>query len=307
MPNLRYKKLGYVALDVTDVPRAIAFHQELVGLEARPGPGPEVAVMRSRSSACDLILYPASEPGLRRIAFEMESPEHLAEARSHLERIGVETWQASPPEARFFLDRQAFRFAEPHTNLTFELYAGEEPPSGALTFEPVTNIVRLGHVVLHADESPAVVDFLVRELNFRVSDYVGGAVFMRCFPSPFHHSLAVVPDSVDHLNHVNFMVDHLDDVGRALHRFRKGDVPIVFGPGRHPPSGSVFLYFTDPDGMTFEFSSGMEEFPETGAREPRQLPLAPESFDYWGSVPTEAYGRVGRFVPPEVPVEGGSR
>ena len=98
------------------------------------------------------------------------------------------------------------------------------------------------------------------------------------------------------------MVDHLDDVGRALYRLKRQDVPIVFGPGRHPPSGSVFLYFTDPDGVTFELSSGMEEFPELGSREARRLPLLPESFDYWGSSPTEAYGRVGRFLPPEVVV-----
>ncbi len=36
----------------------------------------------------------------------------------------------------------------------------------------------------------------------------------------------------------------------------------MFGPGRHPPSESVFLYFLDPDGLTLEYSFGMEEFPE---------------------------------------------
>jgi 2,3-dihydroxy-p-cumate/2,3-dihydroxybenzoate 3,4-dioxygenase len=54
-------------------------------------------------------------------------------------------------------------------------------------------------------------------------------------------------------------------------RMKKKQVPIVFGPGRHPPSGSVFLYFLEPDGMTLEYSFGMEEFPE---REPTRTAAA---------------------------------
>lgn len=46
-------------------------------------------------------------------------------------------------------------------------------------------------------------------------------------------------------------------------------MPVVFGPGRRPASTSVFLYFLDPDGMTLEYSFGMEEFPQIGARAPR--------------------------------------
>ena len=65
------------------------------------------------------------------------------------------------------------------------------------------------------------------------------------------------------------LLDHLVVVvrDRPRHhlrdRLRKAEVPIVYGPGRHPPSGSFFLYFLDPDGMTLEYSHGMEEFPES--------------------------------------------
>jgi 2,3-dihydroxy-p-cumate/2,3-dihydroxybenzoate 3,4-dioxygenase len=89
------------------------------------------------------------------------------------------------------------------------------------------------------------------------------------------------------------MVSDIDDVGRAWHRMTKAGVKIAFGIGRHPPSGSVFLYFYDPDGMTVEYSFGMEEFPEAGAREPRMLEPVPESLDTWGAVPDAAFGRVG--------------
>ena len=71
------------------------------------------------------------------------------------------------------------------------------------------------------------------------------------------------------------MVSEIDDIGKAIWRCNKNDVPIVRGPGRHPPSDSVFFYVLDPDGITVEYSFEMEEFPEHGARPARELPFGP--------------------------------
>jgi len=150
-------------------------------------------------------------------------------------------------------------------------------------------------VVIGSSEYSRTTAFFRDELNFRVSDEVDGRItFMRCFPNPFHHSLGVASAPENRLHHVNFMVTDMDDIGRALYRLRRNDVPIVYGPGRHPPSGSVFLYFLDPDGLTLELSYGMEEFPEKDARAPRSLPPALESFDYWGGAPPDRrFGSLG--------------
>ncbi len=45
--------------------------------------------------------------------------------------------------------------------------------------------------------------------------------------------------------------------------------------------------------MTVEYSFGMEEFPEVGAREPRMLEPVPESLDTWGAVPDPMFGKCG--------------
>ncbi len=154
----------------------------------------------------------------------------------------------------------------------------------------------LGHVVINVQQPEAVTQFFEQEMNFRISDYIENAAFMRCFPNPFHHSLAIVPGPENRLNHVNFLVHSLDDFGQAMNRAKRQNAEIVFGPGRHPPSGSIFLYFLDPDAMTFEFSTGMEEFPETGGREPLHMPLSMESLDYWGGSRDPRHGSVGRFA-----------
>jgi 2,3-dihydroxy-p-cumate/2,3-dihydroxybenzoate 3,4-dioxygenase len=59
----------------------------------------------------------------------------------------------------------------------------------------------------------------------------------------------------------------------------------------------MFLYFLDPDGLTVEYSFGMEEFPEIGAREPRRLPPGLESIDFWGAVPDMKFARQGAIEP----------
>jgi 2,3-dihydroxy-p-cumate/2,3-dihydroxybenzoate 3,4-dioxygenase len=65
------------------------------------------------------------------------------------------------------------------------------------------------------------------------------------------------------------MVDSADDIGKSYWRLQRDNVPVVHGPGRHLPSGSMFLYYLDPDGLTIEYTFGMEEFPEVEPRPPR--------------------------------------
>jgi 2,3-dihydroxy-p-cumate/2,3-dihydroxybenzoate 3,4-dioxygenase len=89
------------------------------------------------------------------------------------------------------------------------------------------------------------------------------------------------------------MVTDVDDVGRATNRMRSNGVEVVYGPGRHDISNSIFFYYLDPDRMTTEYSFGMEEFPEEAAREPRQLPMRPEILDSWGGMPAPAFGKAG--------------
>lgn len=300
MSDLRYRRVGYVALNVTDRARSTAFHRATLGLEPNPlvdAGAFGATLLRGSASPCELALYDADAPGLRRVAFEMESPAWLERAHAQLGRLGVRTWETTAADREAFGQRFAFRFAEPSTGLVVELYVGDGTPAPPLAETPrLAEISRLGHVVVAVAEPEPIVDFFVREMNFKISDYIGRSAFLRCFPNPYHHSFAITLASENRLNHVNFLVESIDDVGRALHRVRRQGVEVVFGPGRHPPSGSVFLYFLDPDGMTFEFSTGMEEFPERGPRAPRKLPPVPESLDFWGSVRSPRTGAVGRFV-----------
>src|SRR5262245_66667536 len=74
---------------------------------------------------------------------------------------------------------------------------------------------------------------------------------------------------------------------RSYYFLREQGVRIVFGPGRHPTSGAVFVYFEGPDGMVYEYSTGVRLIKpdEEATYRPRQFPFAPSSFCMWGSKP----------------------
>lgn len=74
---------------------------------------------------------------------------------------------------------------------------------------------------------------------------------------PVHHKLAVFQGEQPGLCHINFQVDSLDDVMRSWHFLEAHGVEIEQGPGRHPQSTAVFVYFKGPEGLTYEYSWGV--------------------------------------------------
>ena len=296
----RYRRLGYVALNVSDLERSTAFYRDLVGLNVSDR-SESFAALRCSRDHHNVLLYQAAAPGLKRIGFELESAADLAAARRHVETLGYPLEEVPPAELSALRTVAAFRFRLPGSGLCLEFFV--QMMQLAQAYQPsVSKIERLGHVVLNVADFEQTLAVLTDKLGFRVSDFVPGfAAFLRCFPNPLHHSLAILAGGDHHLNHVNFMVTDIDDVGRAMNRMKKAGAEIVFGPGRHQPSESIFLYFLDPDRMTVEYSFGMETFPEQGAREARLLEPVPGTLDSWGSVPTPDFGKIGSIEAAGVP------
>ena len=54
------------------------------------------------------------------------------------------------------------------------------------------------------------------------------------------------------------------------------------GPGRHPQSTAVFLYFLGPEGFTYEYSFGVRRIEDDAAWSPRYFdPDELGSIDMW--------------------------
>jgi 2,3-dihydroxy-p-cumate/2,3-dihydroxybenzoate 3,4-dioxygenase len=291
----RYNKLGYVALNVSDVSRSALFYEQVVGL-TRVGVGKHgEAYLRCSSDHHNVVLYQGAV-GIARLGWQMENAGQVERMRERAQAAGLAVSDVPCAESGELQQDASLRITFPHVGLTFEFYSAiaqaDQP------FKPsVAKIERLGHVVLRTPKVADATACALDVFNFRHSDSIDGLVnFLRCFPNQFHHSLAFSRGEVNGLHHVNFMVSEIDDIGKAMTRLKRNDVPIVYGPGRHPPSESVFLYFLDPDGMTVEYSFGMETFDETGARDARNLVARPTSFDHWGNIPDPRMGKAGAIV-----------
>jgi 2,3-dihydroxy-p-cumate/2,3-dihydroxybenzoate 3,4-dioxygenase len=297
-----YEKLGYVALNVSDVTKSRAFYEKQVGLQFSGEGEGGISFLRCSEDHHTIALYPSDKPGLKRVGFEMTSEEALDVLVHRLADHGTPAMEVSAAERKILRLGRAVRITEPFSGATFEFYVTMGQFSGQPFVPTLAKIQRLGHLVLRVSGFDEACGFYTNVLGFRVSDVIDGAVcFMRCHPNPYHHGVGLGKSNEAMLHHVNFMVTEIDDIGRGISRFNKSGVPIVNGPGRHPPSGSMFLYFLDPDGMTVEYSFGMEEFPSEGARKPRIMEPVRASIDYWDSFLDPRKGTVGaieRLAPP---------
>ena len=288
---LRYARLGYCRLQTPDMDRSIGFYRDVVGLTLAKRDDDQ-AWLRCDEKPYDIVLE-NGEPGLAAVGFELESDVDLDNAHAIVDRLGLAPRWADEDEcARMKVDR-SLRFTDQVTGMEVDFYVGQQPADAPLSSQ-LTQIVRMGHVVLNVHDLSAAHRFWVETMGFAVSDRVEGmAEWLRAWPNPLHHSLALLQsrEKTNTLHHINFMVTDIDDIGKAVNRLNAAEVPIVFGPGRHLPSTSVFLYFLDPDGNSTEFSFGMELFEEQGARDARELEHKPEVMDIWGGKPDPRFGK----------------
>ena len=275
--DIRYVRLGTRDLDAAD-----RFAREVVGLEfARE----EAGARYYRSDDRDhTLVYFEGDPRDHTAGFELRDAAELDAAAAALSDRGfrVQAGSAETREQRRVHDFVSFQ--DPSGN-RIDLVVRPQH-SGRRHFPSRdAGITGFSHIGLCSTDAPRDEAFWCGMLGARVSDRIGDAALLRI--DPVHHKVALFPTTRSGIQHVNHQVASIDDVMRAAYQLRERGVKIVFGPGRHPTSGAVFLYFEGPDGMVFEYSTGVRTIaPEDEASyRPRQFPAVPSSFCMWGSKP----------------------
>lgn len=287
--DFRYRKLGYMALNVTDIERSTKFATDIFGMDPA-GEAPDGGrFFRIGPSHHDIILTPADSPSFARSSWELESEVELDKAFAHYKKIGLDPQWVGDNETTVLGLERAFRIVEPVMKTTWEYYARMSYTSVPRT-NRLTKFQGGKHYGLVVPDCKAVTDYMVENMGFMVSDYLEGwyASLLRAWPNPNHHSFAPLqfPSAKGaSFQHLAFMVEEIDDIGKLFNRVKLHDVKIQFGIGRHPTSGSIHLYIYDPDYFVWEYTLGMEQFPEENPREPRRMSAAPENLDLWQAVP----------------------
>ena len=276
------RDLRYVRLGTRDLDAAARFARDILGLEPA---GCDTGARYFRSDSRDhTLVYLKGDPHDHATAFELESQAALDAAGAALEGLKRDVkWGTKDGCAQRRVESYLC-FKDPSGNqielVVRPLHSGKDyfPQRAA-------GITGFSHIGLRTTDPVRDEAFWTQVMNARVSDRVGAAALLRI--DEVHHRMALFPSTYPGVQHVNHQVRGIDDIMRSYYFLKEQGVKIVFGPGRHPTSGAMFLYFEGPDGMVYEYSSGVrlikpEE--EAGYR-PRQFPFEPASFCMWGSLP----------------------
>jgi len=275
LKDIRYVRLGTYNLD-----DAVQYATTILGLELvrRDHSG---AYLRS-DDRDHTLAYTSGNPRDHVVAFELATPADVDAAGSELENAGYPVRAATRLECEQRWVHTAVMFKDPSGN-SIELIA--RPAHSGRRYFPSRDagITGFSHIGLHSISPREDEAFWTKMSNARVSDWIGEAPLLRI--DPVHHRMALFPSKRTGVQHVNHQVESIDDIMRSYYFLRERNIRIRFGPGRHPTSGAMFLYFDGPDGMVYEYSSGVRMITDEEAYRPRQFPAGPGSFCSWGSRP----------------------
>jgi 2,3-dihydroxy-p-cumate/2,3-dihydroxybenzoate 3,4-dioxygenase len=274
--------IRYVRLGTRDLDSATRYARSVVGLEL----GREEAGARYfRSDGRDhTLVYFEGDPSDHTVGFELRDQAALESAAVQLDaaQVVVRTGSAEECEQRRV---KAFINFRDLTGNSIDLVV--QPFHSGRRHWPShdAGITGFSHIGLCSTDPVRDEKFWTGVLGAKVSDRIGPSPLMRI--DEVHHKIALFPSRKAGIQHVNHQVASIDDVMAAYYRLKEAGVRIVFGPGRHPTSGACFLYFEGPDGMIYEYSTGVRLITaeQEADYQPRQFPMANTSFCMWGSKP----------------------
>lgn len=279
---INLQDIRYVRLATRNVAAATDYAQRILGLELVRKEG-KFTYLRGDDRDHTIVYY-EGDPRETTAAFEVRTADELEAAGVTLEGMKMDARRGTREEAEQRRVDDFVAFRDPSGN-NIELVL--RPHHSGRRYFPSRDagITSFSHIGLRTTDPVRDEAFWTGVCNARVSDRIGAAPLLRI--DEVHHKIALFPSTYPGVQHINHQVESIDDVMRAWYFLKEQGVKIVFGPGRHPTSSAMFLYFEGPDGMVYEYSTGVRLIkPEDEAGyQPRQFPFSAQSFCMWGSKP----------------------
>jgi 2,3-dihydroxy-p-cumate/2,3-dihydroxybenzoate 3,4-dioxygenase len=276
--------IRYIRLGTQDLTGACTYANEILGLRegSRTGNPKNGETVYFRSDARDHTLaYFDGDPTDHTVGFEVRDQATLDAAANELNNLGTRVKHGTELECELRRVRSFINFKDPSGN-SIDLVVA--PRHSGVTFFPTRDAGMTGfsHIGLRTTNAARDEKFWTQVCSAKVSDRIGDAPLLRI--DEVHHKIALFPSTFAGVQHINHQVESIDDIMRSWYFLQEKGIKVVFGPGKHPTSGAMFLYFEGPDGMVYEYSSGVSNITDAN-HQPRQFPFGPTSFCMWGSRP----------------------
>ncbi len=265
------QSLAYLRIQATDLAAWREFGLKVLGMVEGKGADPALH-LRMDDFPARIVILPGEKDRLAAVGWEAANAADLDEVRRALERAGVPFKEGTPAERAERRVDEMISFEDPTGNAQ-EVVHGVAlehrrvvSPYGH-TF--VTGEQGLGHIVLSTHDDEASLRFYRDVLGFKLRDsmrlppqLVGRPAdgppawlrFLGC--NPRHHSLAFLPmPTPSGIVHIMVEVGNTDDVGLALDRAKRRNVPMAATLGRHVNDLMLSFYMKSPGGFDVEFGT----------------------------------------------------
>lgn len=280
---IKLADVSYVRLGTRDLEGAAHFAASYLGLDVSERA--KDAVYFKSDAREHTLCYFDGDPGDQVVCFEVEQHSDLDAAAAQLELLGHRVQRGTREQADLRKVRDFISFKDPTGN-RIELAWRPAHSGKRYHGQRDAGITGFSHIGLCSSDLARDEAFWTKVTNARVSDRIGDAPLLRI--DEVHHTIALFPSSKPGIQHINHQVETSDDIMRSYNFLRDRQVKMVFGPGRHPTSSAKFLYFEGPDGMVFEYSSGVREIADELLWRERQFLFEPKGFCKWGAKPAIA-------------------
>jgi 2,3-dihydroxy-p-cumate/2,3-dihydroxybenzoate 3,4-dioxygenase len=300
--------IRYLRIATPNLEQAVEFATRIVGLElvAREG---KAAYFRSdrvemRGDTRDhTLVYYEGDPSQHAVGFDLKRAEDFDTIAAALEAAGAPAREGSAAEAESRRVKRVLFTRDPSGN-SLEIVARPYHSGQRGVLSRDAGVQEFSHIGLKSANPQRDEAFWTRVLNARVSEWVGELPFFRI--NTVHHSVVLFPSPQTGVQHINHQVEDHDDVMRSYYFLKQQGVKIIWGPGRHPVSTAMMLYFEGPDGMVYEYSVGVKHITPgmESTYRPRQFPFEPFSLCMWGSRPVMAdFDASAKTVPAHTPAK----
>lgn len=250
------RSLGYVRLTSPDPEAWRRFGGEFMGMMEVEGPEAGSVAFRIDDHPARLVVLPG-DAGTAAIGFEVDHRGALAELTAGLHARGIEVRDGTAEECQQRCVSGFAAFTDPDGN-PIELYYGPYLAHTDVRTPEVSGFVTgdmgMGHAIVSVEDLDAAYDLYTGVLGFRERNTMarGQVVFLGC--NPRQHTFGLGrrrgPGA---LMHLMVEVATLDDVGRALDRAHRLNVPMMQSLGRHTNDHMVSFYVYSPEGLAIEY------------------------------------------------------
>jgi 3,4-dihydroxy-9,10-secoandrosta-1,3,5(10)-triene-9,17-dione 4,5-dioxygenase len=264
--------LGYLRLEATDLEAWKTFAGDFLGLMPASAEGEETLRYRMDIYPPRLVVAPGAENKMTAMGFEVLNRRDLDKIVAGIEAAGVKVTAGTEEECAERRVNGFVRFDDPAGN-PVELFYGPILDHVRVNTPNVSKFVTgeqgMGHVIVTGENGDELFEFYTGVLGFLERNTMKGGggstvYFMGC--NPRHHTLGVASaPGPGRLIHLMVEADTLDDVGLAIDRAAKFDVPMMNSLGKHTNDHMVSFYVYSPERYAIEFGWSGLQVPEEDA------------------------------------------